>query len=442
VSGRTREELLAIATATLGQITDGDAEVIAVEHDAQLTRFANNTIHQNVAESSLQLRVRVIRDSRVGVAQIRGESQDSSARVAAAAERARVLHGESHPAPLPTPDGSDDSQVAFSASTKQASPEQRAELAAVVVAAAERSRVLAYGSVATTATRTAIVNSRGLRRFAESTEADLITVVRGDDGAGYAAHHAVSVDDVDAAGAAAEAVDTCLRNQGATSVDPGTYEVVLAPYAVIDLLDHLAWVGFGALAKQEHRSFMRLGQRMMSAAVTITDEPRDSEVFPFPFDHEGVSARPVSLIDAGVCAGFVYDTPTAMQDGLASTGHSLPQPNTLGPYARHLVMQGGDATPDELIGGVRRGLYVTRLWYVRDVHPLRTTITGMTREGTFLIEGGKLSHPVRDLRFTQSIVDALADVRGVSRERHLALGEDTSAVLAPWLHLGHFAFTS
>jgi PmbA protein len=442
VIGRTRDELLATALDALEHVAEGEAEVAAVEHDSQLTRFANNTIHQNVAESSLQLRVRVIRDQRVGVAQIRGETQNCAARVAMAAEQARVLHGQSHPAPLPVPDGSDDSPVAFSASTKNASPEQRAELAALVVESAESNRVLAYGTVASATTRTAIVNTTGLRRFAESTEADLITVVRGEDGAGYAAHHAIGIDDIDAAGAAAEAVDTCLRNQNATAIEPGAYEVVLAPYAVIDLLDHLAWVGFGALAKQEQRSFMRLGERMMSADVTISDDPRDSAVFPFPFDHEGVSTQPVTLIDRGVCAGFVYDTPTAVHDGVRSTGHSLPQPNTLGPYARHLVMQPGEATHADLIRGVKRGLYVTRLWYVRDVHPLRTIITGMTREGTFLIEDGKVSNPVRDLRFTQSIVEALADVRGVSRERHLALGEDASAVLAPWLHLGHFTFTS
>jgi predicted Zn-dependent protease len=105
-------------------------------------------------------------------------------------------------------------------------------------------------------------------------------------------------------------------------------------------------------------------------------------------------------------------------------------------------MDGGRQSVDDLIGSVRRGLYVTRLWYVRDVHPLRTIITGMTREGTFLIEDGRVARPVRDLRFTQSIVDALADVRGVSADRHLALGEDASGVLAPWLHLGRFTFTS
>jgi len=434
--------LLEVAADTLQRVTRGEAEVIAVENSAQLTRFANNTIHQNVAEDSLQLRVRVIADSKVGVAQVRGETGDSPSHAAAAAEQARVLAGHSTPAPLPTADGQEDSPVAFGASTKMASPEQRADLAAAVVAAAAKRRILAFGSMSTITTRTAIVNSTGLRRFAESTQADLTTVMRGDDGAGYAARHAVSIDALSGEEVAAEAVETCLRNQGASVIEPGTYEVVLAPYAVTDMLEHLSWVGFSALAKQEHRSFMRPGERMVSPQVTIADDPRDDRIFPYPFDYEGVSSRRVTFIDSGVCAGFVYDTPSALRDGVESTGHSLPQPNTFGPFARHLEMAPGDATPEELIAGVRRGLYITRFWYVRDVHPLRTLITGMTREGTFLIENGKLSTPVRDLRFTQGIVDALGDVRGVSRERRLALSEDLGAVLTPWLHLGHFAFTS
>jgi PmbA protein len=180
----------------------------------------------------------------------------------------------------------------------------------------------------------------------------------------------------------------------------------------------------------------------MSREVTIRDDATTPEMFPFPFDYEGVSTRPVTLIDRGVCSAVVYDTPTALRDGVASTGHSLPQPNTWGPLARHMIMDGGDTPWEEMVGSVTRGLYITRFWYVRDVHPLRTVITGMTREGTFLIENGRITRPVKDLRFTQSIVGALANVLRVSRERRLELGESESGVLSPWLQIGRFTFTS
>ena len=436
------EELLSIATETLGQVTRGQAEVIAVRQQQELTRFAGNVIHQNVAESSLQLRVRVIDDSRVGVAQVRGEVADGPLRVVQAAEQARSLSGRSDPSPLPSPDGVADSPAAYSVATTNTSPEDRAGIAAAVVDAATRQRLEAFGSVSTRTTRTAIVNSNGVRRHAASTQASVITVMRGRSGAGYAAGHSPDITGIDANAVGVEAADTCARNQDATAIDPGEYEVVLTPYAVTDMVEHLAWMGFSALAKQERRSFMHPGSRMMSETVSISDDPADPGSFPFPFDQEGVSSRRVVAIDHGVCAGFLYDTPSARRDGVASTGHSLPQPNTFGPYARHLVMDAGGASPDDLVAAVKRGLFVTRLWYVRDVHPLRTIITGMTREGTFLIENGKIGRAVRDLRFTQSIVDALNDVRGISRERKLALGEDESGVLTPWLHLGRFAFTS
>ena len=437
-----QRDLLALGDAALQLMDSSAAEVTVVEDSVELTRFAGNIIHQNVAEQSVRVRVRVIGDGRVGVAEVRGERDDAIERVVADAETARALAAPGDVSPLPMPDGGGDSPVAFSESTASATPEERADIVASITRAAAGRGLTAFGSLSTTTTSTAIVNSNGVRRHAAFTQTSLTSVVRGDAGAGYAARHNASLDAIDSQGLADEAIETCERNQNATPFDPGDYEVVLTPYAMADMLEHLAWTGFNALAKQEHRSFMRIGERMMHESVTILDDSKDPDVFPFPFDAEGVSTRATTLIDRGVCAGFVYDTPTAMHDGVSSTGHSLPQPNTFGPYARHLQMRPGATPFADLLAGVERGLYVNRLWYVRDVHPLLTIITGMTREGTFLIEQGRLTRPVRDLRFTQSMVEALADVRQLSSERHLELGEDGTAVSAPWVHLGGFTFSS
>ena len=442
MSGLTREELLAIGDSALQLAGDRQAEVIVIEESTELTRFAGNRIHQNVAERAVRLRARLIADNRVGVAEVRGERDGALQRLLEAAEQARAIREPEEVAPLPSPDGGEDSPVAFGPTTEAATPEERADRVAVITGQASSRGLSAFGSLSTSTTSTAIVNTNGVRRQARFTQASLTSVVRGDAGAGYAARHAVDFGGLDTAGLAAEVIDTCERNQNAEAIDPGDYEVVLTPYAMADMLEHLSWTGFNALAKQEHRSFMRVGERLMHEAVTIVDDSHDLDVFPFPFDLEGVSTKVTTLIDAGVCSGFVYDTPTALRDGVVSTGHSLPQPNTFGPYARHLVMRTGTVPSSTLVEGVKRGLYVTRLWYVRDVHPLRTIITGMTREGTFLIEDGRLTRPVRDLRFTQSIVEALADLRQLSSDRHLELGEDGTAVCAPWVHLGHFTFSS
>jgi predicted Zn-dependent protease len=439
----TADELLALGDGAIAALAHGEAEVIIADTRSELTRFAGNEIHQSVAERSRHIRVRLIDGGRTGVGEVRGHDDRAIALAFAAAEDSRRVTSTSDVSPLPAPTPGDrDDPVAFAEATAAATPQERAELVSIITEAAAAHRVNAYGALSATTTTTAIITSAGLRRSATSTQASLVSVARGDDGGGYASRHSADIDALDVAGLAAEVVDTCERNQGATAVDPGDYEVVLSPYAVTDLLEHLAWVGFSALAVQEHRSFMRIGEQLMSGSITIRDDARTPDVFPFPFDDEGVSTQPVTLIDRGVCRAVVYDTPTALQDGVTSTGHSLPQPNTWGPLPRHVAMDAGDTPWHEMIGSVSRGLYITRFWYVRDVHPLRTVITGMTREGTFLIENGSITRPVKDLRFTQSIIEALAGVVQVSRERRLELGEGESGVLSPWLHIGRFSFTS
>ncbi|MFI5284764.1 MAG: TldD/PmbA family protein [Candidatus Dormibacteria bacterium] len=437
------DELLGIGDGALASLERGEAEVVITDSRSELTRFAGNEIHQSVGERFRHIRVRLIDGGRTGVGEVRGHGDGAVALAFAAAEDSRRVTAESDVSSLPRPTGDGANEpVAYSAATDAATPQNRAELVSMITEAAGAHHLRAYGALSTTTTTTAVVNSAGVRRSATSTQASLVSVVRGDDGAGYASRHSADIDALDVGGLAVEVVDTCERNQGATPIGPGEYEVVLSPYAVTDLLEHLAWVGFSALAVQEHRSFMHLGQKLMSEKITICDDAKTNDIFPFPFDDEGVSTQRVTMIDRGVCTAVVYDTPTALHDGVASTGHSLPQPNTWGPLPRHVAMDAGDTSWQEMIGSVSRGLYITRFWYVRDVHPLRTVITGMTREGTFLIENGRITRPVKDLRFTQSIVEALADVIQVSRERRLELGEGESGVLSPWLHIGRFSFTS
>jgi PmbA protein len=436
------DELLAIGDKALARLQHGDAEVVVVDDSSELTRFAGNEIHQSVAEKARYVRVRLIDDGRIGVGEVRGFGDSAVERALQAAEESRRVTTSPDVPPLPAVDRHGDGPVAFAATTAAATPEQRAGLVSLVTGAARAHDIDAYGALSTSTRTTAIVTTAGIRRAATSTQASLVSVARGDDGGGYASRHSPDIDALDVDGLAAEVVDTCERNQRATAIDPGDYEVVLSPYAVTDLLEHLGWVGFSALATQEHRSFMRMDEQLMSELITISDDATARDVFPFPFDAEGVSTQAVHLIDHGVCAGVVYDTPTALRDGVTSTGHSLPQPNTWGPLPRHLVMDAGATPWQDMVASVSRGLYITRFWYVRDVHPLRTVITGMTREGTFLIENGRITRPVKDLRFTQSIVGALADVAQVSRERRLELGEGESGVLAPWLHINRFTFSS
>jgi PmbA protein len=187
---------------------------------------------------------------------------------------------------------------------------------------------------------------------------------------------------------------------------------------------------------------MRLNERITGEAVTIWDDGLDRTGLPAPFDFEGVPKQRVDLVKRGVAAGLVYDQMTAERAGRASTGHGLPAPNTEGPFAVNLFMQPGASAKAELASEIKRGIWVTRFWYVRIVHPKASIITGMTREGTFLIENGHVTRPVKDLRFTQSILEALDGTQAIGQATKLQIGEFIGASRVPALRLKAFTFTS
>jgi PmbA protein len=269
----------------------------------------------------------------------------------------------------------------------------------------------------------------------------LIAVTMGpDDGTGYAEHGGVSAGSIDAAGVGREAAERARTSARPVDIEPGAYPVVLDHYAVTDILDYLSYLGFSALAAQEGRSFYEPGRRVGSPLVTVVDDGRDPEGVPEGFDAEGVPKQRLSLIDAGICRELAYDAQTAARAGVRSTGHGLPAPNPWGPLPTNLVMTPGDASFQELVGGLDRGLLVTRFHYTNPVDPKRLIITGMTRDGTFLVEHGQVVGPVRNLRFTMSYLDALANVEAVSRERRCLRGE-LGWFVTPALRLSSFSFT-
>ena len=204
---------------------------------------------------------------------------------------------------------------------------------------------------------------------------------------------------------------------------PGEYPVILEEYAVGELVDYLAYMGFGALSFQEGHGFMagRLGQRLMSEQISIWDDGLDGGGLPMAFDFEGVPRQRVDLIREGVAAGVVYDTETAAREGRESTGHALPAPNPYGPFPLHLFVGAGDTPKEAMLKSMDRGLWVTRFHYVNVVHSRQGILTGMTRDGTFLMEGGELTRPVRNLRFTQNALEALSATEAVGATR-LRLG--------------------
>jgi predicted Zn-dependent protease len=416
-------------------------EVMVSEWDSALTRFANNGIHQNVAERNAQLRVRVVKQGRTGVASVNQMSQQAAADVLRRAIAIAELQPKSEVVPMPGPAPAR-SIDAWSESTAAATPEERADFVQAICRRAEKAGLKAFGAFSTGAAQTAIANSEGVFHRHQGTQATVNSVVMGEAGSGYADRGGIDVRELDKDELAEEVIEKAKRNQNAQPVEAGTYEVVLEEYAVAEMLEFMSFMGFSALAAQEERSFMRLGERITGEAVTIWDDGLDRSGLPAPFDFEGVPKQRVELIKDGVARGLVYDMQTATRQGTQSTGHGLPAPNTEGPFAVNLFMQPGSVPKAELASEIKRGIWVTRFWYVRIVHPKASIITGMTREGTFLIENGKITRPVKDLRFTQSILQALEGTVAISRSSKLQIGEFIGATRAPALRLKAFSFTS
>ena len=438
-------DALALAERALALATGAgatEAEALVMTEDAALTRFANSQIHQNVAETNVAINLRYVVGKRVGVASS-GRTDDEGLRrlVEQASAIAGVVEELEDWGGLPEPTSVEEVTAAYAPATADASPELRAEGVRAVIAAADDAGVTAYGSFSTGTETVAVANSKGIRTGGTRTVSQLLTVSMGPDGGtGYAEQAAVDATTIDAAAIGRQASQTARASANAVALDAGDYPVVLEEYAVVDLLDMLGYLGFSALAVQEERSFVELGKRVGSELVTIVDDGRDPSGLPMAFDYEGVGKQRVPLLEAGVCAGLVYDAQTAARDGVRSTGHGLPAPNAYGPFPLNQVMSAGTTPRDELVSGLERGLLVTRFHYTNPVHPKLALVTGMTRDGTFLVEDGAVVGPVRNLRFTQSYLDAMAAVVAVSRERRTLRGF-LGGVVVPALRLESWTFT-
>jgi len=432
-----------IAQRVLAHSTASQTEVVLLAQEAALTRFANSRIHQNVAERNTEVRVRAVCGRRVGVASTNDVRPTALDSVCERAVEIALLQPEnpdfrSLPTPQPIPEAD-----TFVQATADCAPEQRAAAVATICKLAKAKDLVGSGAFSTSSAEIAVSNSLGVFAYAPFTQAELTTVVMSSDSSGYANRAALDVRSIDAEDVGREAVEKAVRSRNPRPLAPGEYTVILEPYAVATLLTYLAYLGFGAQAVQEGRSFMagKFGERITGENITIWDDGQSRHGLPTPFDFEGMPKHRVNLITAGVAKAVVYDSYTASKEGKASTGHALPAPNSFGPIPSNLFMRPGKATQEQMLASVERGLWVTRFHYVNPVHPLKTILTGMTRDGTFWIEKGEIQHGVKNLRFTQNILEALTTVQAIGKRTTLS-SFFTGAMRVPALCVGRFAFTS
>ncbi len=434
----------ALAARAIQLAAADETEALVASSTTALTRFADNRIHQNVAEADTHVSIRTVLGTRVGVASTNRTDDESLVRCAAAAlEIAR--HAPEDPAFPGLPTARRISPVnRVSAATRAFDADRRARAAAAIIEQSVERGFTAAGTVATSDQAVAIANSHGVDAAMETTDLRATVLSTGDGGgSGWASFLSADADAFSPEALGDQAATTASRAANPASLEPGSYAVVLAPEAVSDILDFLGYVGFGAKAFAEGSSFLvgHVGDRVLDERITIRDDALSAETVGLAFDFEGQPKGPTSLISAGVASGPVTDSYYASTLRLPNTGHALPAPNPYGPMALNLEMAAGDAGVMDMIASVKRGVYVSRFHYVNVEDPMKITLTGMTRDGTFLIENGRLTDPVRNLRFTQSAVEALSHVQAVGRECTLVGPGEGGATLVPALLLEKWAFT-
>ncbi|HEX9987423.1 MAG TPA: TldD/PmbA family protein [Chloroflexia bacterium] len=395
-------------------------ELVLVGDSTEVTRYANSEIHQNVAQHNTRVAVRVAvgrTTARVFTNSLDVETLRQTIRDAVQLAKMQAANPKFQP--LPSPEmgygRTKEPPQSYFESTANLSPDSRAEAIGRIIDAADEAGYKAFGTYRSSAAELAVASTTGIRSYASYTTVYLKALVEGPNGTGFGDGFDRDAARIDPAKVAREAVNKCWGNREQMEIEPGEYEAIFEPNAVADMVRFPVTTGMGARQVLDGQSFMsgRTGERVAGEVVSIWDDPADPRCLPLAIDYEGLPATRVDIITNGVANGPVYDTATALEAGVRSTGHAADPFDTFpaGPTADHIVMPTGTSTIEEMIGKVERGVWVTRFHYTHCPDRKRVIATGTTRDGTFLIRDGRVVGALKNLRLEMGVLDLLSSLQ-------------------------------
>ena len=440
--------------------TAEEVECLFYGGNSALTRFANNTIHQNVAEENYGVSVRTVFGRRTARATTNKFDEESLRDVVRASEDlARVQEPDRDL--LPVADPGEFSHLGNKpappsrhfAETAALTPSQRADAVAQIVAIAQKRSLTAAGIFASSETVEGVFNSRDLSMWHTQTSAEISITMLAADSSGWQKANSPDITKLDPAHLAQIAADKAVRSAGPREISPGKHTVILEPAAVLDTVG-FAFYDFGGLAILDQRSFLnnRIGTKLFGENVSIWDDVSHPLQSGSPFDGEGLRRQRLQLVENGIVKRLVYSRGTAarMRNSeyankvglIQPTGHGFPIPNEVGEAPMNIVFEPPKEPEnlDQMVASTDRGILVTRLWYIREVDPYEKILTGMTRDGTFLIEGGKVVCGLRNFRFNQSLIEMLSNVEAMSTPVRTS-GEESFDMVVPAMKVRDFNFT-
>jgi PmbA protein len=434
---RIVETVLRLAKSTAAEETEVHVDEVA---DA-LTRFANNGIHQNVFEHGVTVSVRTVTDGRTARASTNRLDEDSL-RGAIEASLSLAHSQPKDPRLLPVPGKQRYRPVnRFIKATAALTPEDRARAVRRACDLAVKKGQVAAGIFSTGMHQTAMGNSRGLFATYSDTHSQFSITMQEDPAASWAKADSADVRNIDPQKLAERASEKAHLAVNAKELAPGRYTVILEPAAVLDLVGFLFY-DFAATAVEDKRSCLneRMGKQLFGKNISISDDVFHPLQQGAPFDGEGIPRQKVLLVDRGIPQNLVYSRASARTARKVPTGHGFALPNEYGEAPMNLVFSGGDSSLEKMVASTDRGLLVTRLWYIREVDPYEKVMTGMTRDGLFLVEKGKVTGAVRNFRFNQSLIEMLKNVELMSPAVR-ATGEESFEMVVPAMKVRDFHFS-
>ncbi len=441
-----KEKILETLKSVLRKSEADESEALYIGGESGLTRYANSYIHQNVSEHNSKVVFRVAFGKKIGICSTNSFKKEDLLKTLSSAQQI-ASHQKENPDFPGIPEKQKYLKLkTYFKKTADFSPLQRAEIVKNICDEASKHNLTVAGSFSTGQSEIAILNSLGLSAYQPLTSASINLVTMSDDSSGYAEGMNREVSQIDFEEITQSAIQKCLDSKKPKALEPGEYDVILEPAAVGNLLEWLCTIGLGAKQHQEGTGFLtgKMGKKVMADSFTLLDDGTDESGIPFPFDFEGVSKKKVIFIEKGVAKDLVYDSQTAYKDQVKSTGHSLPPPATEGPIPLNLFVRAGNSSLTKMIESLEKGLLITRFHYINGYLDTKNALmTGMTRDGTFWIENGKVKHGVKNLRFTESMLRAFSNISALSRQRKIAVPwwGDIGAIVTPAMLIKNFKFT-
>jgi len=414
------DEILSPLRSALRDAPAEEAELWVHRRRAAITRYSRSSIHQNALSDEIHVQARAVVGRALGSVTVNTVEVGALRRALAdAADLARHLPANEDWPGVADPEAAPE-RLAYDADTAEAGAIEQAAAIAAICGQVERAGLRVAGTHQVDLTEDAVLNSRGTAAYAPATMAYVRALAQSDVGSGFAEDLASRISALDPGGVAERAVAKCRLDRDRAVLAPGDYEAVFEELAVAEILRVVSLTGLGAQSVREGRSFMsgRIGEQVTGSAFTLHDDALDPRTLGIPFDVEGTPKRRVTLVERGVARSPVYDRTGAKLLGARSTGHAAdPQRYARGGHAGNLTMEGGSATRDELIASVGRGVLITRFHYTNIPDPQRATMTGTSRDGTFLIEDGRIAGALANVRYTMSAMDLFSGIRLMGPQR-------------------------